>query len=675
MRRCGVLGLLLALVCFAGVISRVRADALPFAVYLPNVSNPYQIPPTYFDDFSDPSSGWPTSPVTDISGKLVATRAYVNGTYQILAPQGGSMFQADHNDQAGDFVAEMDVWNASNALGTNGFFFGWSSTTGFYDFEVGNGWFSLEKVDYVAGTTVIFNPTLSSAINPGNQRNHLKVTRTGSQIILYANNVRLGEVYDSTFGAGSVGLVASGGPGFDARFDNLALWTTGPTPTPPAATPTPVPLPDSQAVAYQIDPAHDGYTTMNLALPLTRTWSVNLRGNVSYPLIAQGRVYVTVSNTSAYGYTYPGSQLYALDIGTGQIDWGPIALVSTSLWSHAAYDNGSLFVVTGDGLLQSFDPATGGLRWSTQLPGIYLDLAFSSPPTARGGLVYVGASSGMGENPSVYAVDENTGAVRWISYVLSGMDSSPAVTADGAYVSYACMQVYKFDPATGATDWTYSGPCEGGGGTTPVFSNGRLYVRDWGSSNGYVFDARSGSVLSRFSAGPMPALSPTMAYFLNNSVLTATNLANGAAAWTFTGDGTLVSSPVVLNGIVYIGGSSGNLYALDGNSGTELWSTNVGASISPPEQGAPSTGLGAGEGTLVVPAGNLLVAYSSGVTATGSASRAVRATPRPTGTPTPTKTTGVVQTSSATAGLTPTAIIARTVAETHPPIDDATARP
>jgi hypothetical protein len=45
-----------------------------------------------------------------------------------------------------------------------------------------------------------------------------------------------------------------------------------------------------------------------------------------------------------------------------------------------------------------------------------------------------------------------------------------------------------------------------------------------------------------------------------------------------------------------------------------VWSTNVGAAIPGPDEATvsqPLTGLGAGQGLLVVPAGNRLAAYGS----------------------------------------------------------------
>jgi outer membrane protein assembly factor BamB len=78
------------------------------------------------------------------------------------------------------------------------------------------------------------------------------------------------------------------------------------------------------------------------------------------------------------------------------------------------------------------------------------------------------------------------------------------------------------------------------------------------------------------------------------------------------GDGGLVTAPIVVQSTAYVGSSSGVLYGLDLRRGRVVWSTNVGAAIPGPDEqnvSQPLAGLGAGQGLLVVPAGNLLAAY------------------------------------------------------------------
>ena len=66
--------------------------------------------------------------------------------------------------------------------------------------------------------------------------------------------------------------------------------------------------------------------------------------------------------------------------------------------------------------------------------------------------------------------------------------------------------------------------------------------------------------------------------------------------------------------MVYVGSQTGKLYALDLADGHEVWETNVGAPITGPDErnaGNPLSGLGAGQGLLVVPAGTQLSAYGA----------------------------------------------------------------
>ena len=90
----------------------------------------------------------------------------------------------------------------------------------------------------------------------------------------------------------------------------------------------------------------------------------------------------------------------------------------------------------------------------------------------------------------------------------------------------------------------------------------------------------------------------------NGSTLSAEALSNRSVIWTFTGDGALVTAPIVDGTYVYIGSSHGNLYALDANTGKKVWSTKVGAPM-----GQSFASLAAGEQIVAVPAGSQLSVY------------------------------------------------------------------
>lgn len=363
-----------------------------------------------------------------------------------------------------------------------------------------------------------------------------------------------------------------------------------------------------QARNYQINETHTGSSSSpGLTPPLKQKWSVNFGQSISYPIIADGRVFVTVRNVSVYG-----TKLYALNATDGATLWS-FELGGQYYWSALCYENGRVFGINGSGLLRAFDGATGSVIWSRQLPGQY---SFSSAPSVYQGVIYTG---GAGSGGTVYAVSADTGIVLWTKSVANGDNSSPSVTNDGVYVSYSCPNVYKLNPANGAQIWRYTTGCSGGGGKTTVLYNGRLYVRDYNPD--YIFDSQTGGIAGSFLSKSAPAFSGNKGFFLNGpkgfgsyGVLEARDVNTNIVAWSFSGDGYLQSSMLVVNDYVYVGSSQGKLYAVDAATGQQVWSTTAGTSIPYVDEhnvSQPLTGFAAGEGILVVPTNNKLVAYEA----------------------------------------------------------------
>lgn len=364
-----------------------------------------------------------------------------------------------------------------------------------------------------------------------------------------------------------------------------------------------------QSVAYQLDPAHDGYASgVSLAPPLKEAWSRTLSGGVSYPLVVGGTVYVSAAAGS-------GTNVYALDLASGSVVWEH-AIGGTYPWSGIAYDNtgsgGRIFVVNSSGLLTALDAATGTAVWSSSLPGQY---SFSSPPTAVNGVVYDG---GAGSGGTLYATDENTGALLWSQPVANGDHSSPAVDGSNVYATYP-DNYYAFDRTTGAPVWQDYLGGDGGGGRTPVVADGHLFIRDWAASP-LIVSSASGATQGPLGSTTAPAIAAGSAYEMTGAPGSGTLQAVGsdglgATRWSFAGDGHLSSAPLVTGDTVWAGSTSGQLYELSTATGTVLWSTDVGSPIEAPDEqnvSAPLTGLGAGSDTLVVPAGPTLAAYISG---------------------------------------------------------------
>lgn len=144
-----------------------------------------------------------------------------------------------------------------------------------------------------------------------------------------------------------------------------------------------------------------------------------------------------------------------------------------------------------------------------------------------------------------------------------------------------------------------------------MVTNQFLYAPTEGSSyDGNVFNAESGTSVSAYTADSPPAFTSTFGYYLKSSVLSGVTLADNKQQWTFTGDGHLQGAPLAVDQYVFIGSSSGNIYAVDSTTGLQAWSVNLGAAIDTSVQSPPLTGLAAGDGLLIVPAGTKVFAYT-----------------------------------------------------------------
>ena len=357
------------------------------------------------------------------------------------------------------------------------------------------------------------------------------------------------------------------------------------------------------STAYQGDAGHTGAFPMGIRLPLERAWTASFAGQPSYAVTAKGSTFVTAKSPGG-----GGTFLYSLAITTGAVRW------STSLggpypWSGLAADVDSVYAVNASGQLQAFRASDGSVRWARQLTGQFM---FTSPPTVRDGRLFV---SGAGSGGTLYAVDTDDGSILWTAGVANGDHSSPSVSSDTVFVSYACNMTVAFDVATGAMRWHSNPPCTGGGGKTTVYDaqTDSLFVRDF-VGGVLQLDATTGALRHTFPFESAPAIGSTSLYVVHGGVLTSQSLTTGTIDWNASGDGTLATTPIVIGGdYVLVGASSGMLYAFDVQSGAVRWSTNVGAPMpSPDEQNVsqPLTGLASGSGYVFVPTTTgTLVAY------------------------------------------------------------------
>ncbi len=266
--------------------------------------------------------------------------------------------------------------------------------------------------------------------------------------------------------------------------------------------------------------------------------------------------------------------------------------------------NGTVYFGSGDGNVYALDDATGSLRWKFQTG----DVVHASPAVADG-TVYVGSWDSY-----FYALDAATGKQKW--RFKTGEDpqihnqigiQSSAVVADGL-VYFGCRDsnLYALDAKTGEKKWAFNNKGSWVIGS-PLVYQGKLYFSTSDSGMFYALDAKTGAqIFSLKLIWPMfssPAIAGNTLYIgSHEGKLIAIDLTTQKPAWVFQTDGSqkngatytkpdgspnyeaafsdffyddmvsgvqkmmsvgaILSSPVVVENVVYVGSTDGSVYAL-----------------------------------------------------------------------------------------------------------------
>jgi outer membrane protein assembly factor BamB/Tfp pilus assembly protein PilF len=295
--------------------------------------------------------------------------------------------------------------------------------------------------------------------------------------------------------------------------------------------------------------------------------------------------WVRSSPTVSNGIVYVGAHdkhLYAIDAKNGELKWKYETW--DEVYSSPTVDNGIVYVGSNDDHLYAFDTQTGELRWKYRTEG-----NVGSSPAVSNGIVYVGAESlsefgykSMGADYHLYALDAQTGELKWKYKTGSWVFSSPTVDNGIVYFGSYDDHLYALDAQTGELRWKYdTGPVVF---SSPTVDNGIIYV---GSEDGhlYALDAKTGELRWKYdtewSVRSSPTVSNGIVYVGScDKHLYAIDAKTGELRWKYKMGEYTSSSPTVSNGIVYVGAklwlelghkSIGHLYAIDAKNGKLRW--------------------------------------------------------------------------------------------------------
>ena len=362
-----------------------------------------------------------------------------------------------------------------------------------------------------------------------------------------------------------------------------------------------------QTTQYRVDPQHSNAVPDSpLQPPLKLRWQANLGGVASNVVVAEGRVFY-VRNPGT------GLEITGLSASDGSLLWSRTWPAKTWGLNGLAYDGGRLFWVRNHGVdypydvhVEAINPATGATLWNTNLHAGYGAGAY---PTAANGELYV-----LGNSPGslLYALRQSDGGERWpVRSLHSGDNSTPTLDGSTVYVSLAGPQTYAFDRGTGAERWHYSGCCTGGGGSTTMLFDGRLYAQD-----GLIHRASDGLVLGSYSQGGVPSWSGDQGVAYGYNALRGFGPGFDVTRWSFRIDEyTSLAQPLIAGAYAYTSATDFSPYALLAlrlSDGTPTWCLPITQQPPGTQSSSPPSPVAAGNGLLLVANGYGLAAFESG---------------------------------------------------------------
>jgi len=338
----------------------------------------------------------------------------------------------------------------------------------------------------------------------------------------------------------------------------------------------------SGAILFRADAAHHGVYESASPTLTTVKWRFHTRGRIfSSPAVHGGAVFVGSGDGRLYAVrAADGSELWHFAT-KGAVNSSP------AVWS------GTVFFSSVDGNVYAVNEANGMERWRFHTkgerrfsaPGIHgmqpktevmpdpFDVFLSSPAVSDG-TIYIGSG-----DHNVYALDSQTGRLRWKFTTGNVVHASPAIDGGILYIGSWDRYLYALDAATGKLRWKFLTGDDrdiynqvGIAGSAAV-GNGSVYFgcRD---SHFYALDARTGTLRwKRDEHGSWviasPALADGMVLYTTSDErkFYAVDAGTGSVRFNVPYGAFAFSSPSIAGNVAYYGSFDGRLYGVNIKSG------------------------------------------------------------------------------------------------------------
>jgi outer membrane protein assembly factor BamB len=359
----------------------------------------------------------------------------------------------------------------------------------------------------------------------------------------------------------------------------------------PAPQPTPAPPVTGDWPVFAHDPRQLGLADGSVDPRTLQPWAAVLGSRAgTSPVVRNGIIYI---GTEASG-------VVAIDAATRQLRWARFLGAPV----RSAPAAGSNVVVVSANGLYGLSVVDGSVMWSR--PDIIANGDVS--PMLAGDMVYIGARAPSGGGAAMYAVNATTGGNVWPapSLLPAGFDNraTAAVSSDlGLLFAGLGPPAASLQPGAGPSAVVALRLSDG----APV----------WGQPVVFPTTAPPTGLSVGWVGPPGGIGSPRPAVFVTSGQTVAALYAfTGGALWARNMPEVLlplppvVSTAAIQSAVIFVAGSSGRVYALDGNTGFDV-------------AGGLSTPLGAITGTMALAGPYLYVPTTAGLVAADARSGAI----------------------------------------------------
>lgn len=235
----------------------------------------------------------------------------------------------------------------------------------------------------------------------------------------------------------------------------------------------------------------------------------------SNPLLFDGNLYCAVVINEI-----PGTLVKCLNSFDGSSIWQK--WYSGRMQASFAIWDDKLIFPTSSGPLYAVDPESGDIIWeNSDSEGGYWDTS----PCIVDGVIYIG-----GEDGNIHAIDALSGQLVWetLIYPISSIEATPAF-CNGIVISGNRETIFAVEAVDGSVIWQNDRGLHG----SATIADGLVY---WGAWGGSLVDPDS---------------------------IYAADVSTGEVVWSYMPDSTitLVTTPPIVDGILYFPAANGYLYA------------------------------------------------------------------------------------------------------------------